>query len=269
MSTNIDSKTFIWKAFSKWRHWVGEMIPRKIQKKVVETISKSPQAFEYADDTVCFKRFYSKFGNYSELLDKFVAEFPACFRSIRMYHCCRPLDTKSYYRRGIKVLDVKEANQIFRTLFLDNPKFPLITESHIQTAIDHMTDYDSNGSHGFVCFGLDDRFLVKYAHHYLIYGSEYLQGLASFIESDLGYDLKAELKTRGKPTVFEAQIPVPHFCDAEFRELASEAFHTWAYNLAHDQDDPYEIDFSIEVEHGLPSDLIVRHYHPEASGNSI
>ena len=66
---------------------------------------------------------------------------------------------------------------------------------------------------------------------------------------------------------FEVKMPTDHFDDSDLLLLAGKAFHTWAFCLAHRRKDPVEIDFAIEIKTGLPSDLIVRHYHPKESSN--
>ena len=112
-------------------------------------------------------------------------------------------------------------------------------------------------------FGLDDRFLINHCGHYLIEGSEYLQGFAAFIERKIGGDPKREFRKYGKPTVFELRIPISFVSEGELRGFASELLQTWAYNTAHSRNDPYELDFGIEVDRGVPPDRIMGHYHFE------
>jgi hypothetical protein len=254
-------QTFSWKDFPEWEKFIRGLFPEMIQESLFDAIRNGKEGFEYVDDVSFFAKFHGKFGEYSELVESFLNEFSKEFTFIKMYHCCRPSETKSYYDLGIRVLDTTEMNAKFKDLFLKNPRFPQITNSYIQAAIEHMAG--SYKRHGSVYFGLDDRFLVNHCGHYLIFGSEYLQSLAAFIDREIHSDLKSEFKKCGKPTVFEVRMPVSYFSDDELRELASEVFHTWAHNIDHNRTYPYELDFGKEIDHGVPSDYIIGHYHPK------
>lgn len=139
---------------------------------------------------------------------------------------------------------------------------PNITEQDINDAIDSMAD--SRGRFGQVYFGLDDRFLIEYCGHYLIYGSEYLQSLCSNLRAKTHCDLNSQLRRAGTPTVFQVKIPVDQFENHELKSLADDALPAWAYCIAHDKPEPGLLDFAIMVGHTLPSEHIVSHYHPEA-----
>jgi len=257
----IAPQIFSWKDFPQWEKFIWDTFPETIREPLFEAIRGGRKGFEYADDVLYFQKFYAAFGEYSELVESFLNDFSKRFTFIKMYHCCRPSDTQSYYDLGIRVLNAAGMNERFKGLFLRNPKFPQITDSHIQSAIEHMAA--SYKRRGFVYFGLDDRFLLNHCGHYLIYGSEYLQSLAAFIRRGFRCDLKSELRKSGKPTIFEVRMPISNCSDGELRELAYELFHTWAYNIAHNRTYPYGIDFAIEIDHDLPPDHIIGHYHPE------
>jgi len=136
----------------------------------------------------------------------------------------------------------------------------MVTPNLVQGAIEDMAK--SYKREGYVYFGLDDRFLIDHCGHYLIEGSEYLQGLASFIERETGGELKSELRRYGKPTIFEVRIPLSAIQESELKELAFDLLHTWAYNLAHNSSHSYKLDFGIELDQGLPPDHIIGHYYP-------
>ena len=256
----MSTKIFIWKNFADWHGIIEEMLLQGSRKKIVERIRKNRECFKYIDDLNLFKTFYSEFGDYSILEDTFVTDFPLRFPFVRMYHCCRPTDTRSYYAKGICVLDLNEANERFRNMFLDNPSCPNINKSHIDNAISSMAG--SYKRHGYIYFGLDDRFLITYCNHYLIYGSEYINGLAAFLEKELGCPAKSELKKYGMSTIFEVNIPVKQISSGELRELAQYLLPAWSFAIAHDKNEIGKVDVSIEIDHNLSPELIVGHYHP-------
>lgn len=253
--------TFSWTDYPEWKKLVRDIFPETIREPLCDAIRNKRNGFAYVDDVLYFEKFYATFGNYTELVENFLNNFSKRFTFIKMYHCCHPLDIQSYYDLGIRVLDMAKMNNRFEKLFLGNSRFPQITDTHIQDAIEHMAD--SYQRSGFVYFGLDDRFLLNHCGHYLVFGSEYLQSLAAFIERAIGCDLKSELRKYGKPTVFEVRMPMSSFSDNEIRCLSSEVFHTWAYNVAHDSTYPYELDFGMEIDYDIKPVYIIGHYHPK------
>ena len=257
----ITPKTFSWTGYPEWEKFVRDIFPKTIREPLFEAIRNGRDGFEYEADVSYFAKFYATFGEYPELVENFLNDFSKQFTFIKMYHCCHPLDTQSYYDLGIRVLDTAEKNKRFKKLFLGNSRFLQITDTHIQAAIEHMAD--SYKRSGVAYFGLDDRFLLNHCGHYLIFGSEYLQSLAAFIERAIGCDLKSELRKYGKPSVFEVWMPMSNFSVDELKCLASEVFHTWAYNIAHDRTYPYELDFGIDIDHDLEPAYIIGHYHPK------
>jgi hypothetical protein len=256
----MPKKTFAWKNFLEWRNDIEEMIPKGICKELTKKIRGRRENFKYSDDLDFFIKLYSELGDYSILENAFVANFPLRFPFVRMYHCCRPTDTNSYYSKGICVLDSNMANEEFRNLFLNNPLFPEVTKSHIEQAISNRAG--SHMRHDYVYFGIDDRFLIKHCSHYLVYGSEYMKGLAAFLNRKLGCNAKSELKKIGKPTVFEVDMPVENINSEEMIELSQFVFSAWSFAIARDRTETGKLDFAIEIDNGFPPELIVGHYHP-------
>ena len=258
---NENRKIFIWKDLNTWDTFIRNLMPCGIAEDVIAEIRKKQVLFYYIDDPDALKNIYSGFSDFAALEERFVSSFSACFDFVRMFHCCRPLRVEPYYVQGIRVLTPSEADKHFKDRFLNNPKLPDITESHIDAAINSMAS--SYTRFGQVYFGLDDRFLIKHCGHYLIYGSEYVQSLASFVGRKLGYGLESQLRQAGTPTVFEVNIPVGLFATGQLEALSDDALPAWAYCMAHGKKQPGERDFSITVDQTLPPKNIVGHYHPE------
>lgn len=180
-----------------------------------------------------------------------------------MFHCCRPLSVESYYRDGIKTLDMYYANQIFENIVRNNPAFSNVTSEHFKSAFEGMADSIERNGH--VYFGLDDRFLVNCCPHYLKFGSEYFQALAVQIDAIANTNVKDFLQSSGKPTVFTANIPLSNIDADETDSLVSSIFTTWLYNHAHETNDPFQADFGISLTHDLKPDQIINHFHPTVS----
>lgn len=253
--------TFRWKAPSEWEPLVTAVIPTAILPEFIILVREHKEAFHYEDDTPTFRTVYSKIGCYDDLIARLPSHLRNAFDHVRMFHCCRPINTKSYYEHGIKILNPQESDEHFRSLFLENPEFPEITAAHIEDAINAMKD--STDREGRVCFGLDDRFLIEYCGHYLIYGSEYLQCLVAHTRREFECLDKGALTRFGIPTVMAIDVPITCFSDSELSGLGEEALYTWAYRLVHGEGEIRMIDFTLSIDHGLPPMHVKEHYHPE------
>jgi len=254
-------KTFRWKDPSEWEPLVTAVIPAALRPELIGLLRQHRKVFDYLDDVLAFQDVYSKLGLYADVAAQLPNHLRHAFRHVRMFHCCRPVDVKSYYEHGIRVLNPRKLDEQFRALFLGNPSFPNIAAAHIDDAIEAMAG--SYGRDGFVYFGLDDRYLIEYCGHYLIYGSEYLQCLAAHVGHDANCLEKAELRKLGLPTVVAVDVPIECFSDHELCELGDAALHAWAYRLLHRQPEIRMINFAISINQGLPPRSIKGHFHPE------
>lgn len=253
--------TFIWKELREWGILVEAVIPSEERQDLVRAIEQSPERFKYIDDVTCFSEIYSQFSDYSQVEKRLPTHMRSTFGSVSMFHCCRPVNVQSYYDRGFRVLDSRQANDLFRKVFVGNPRFPEITAAHAEATIEGMAR--SYKRHGYVYFGLDDRFLIQHCGHYLIYGSEYLQALAASVGGQIGRPTRSELRRIGIPTVFVVDVPVQRFSDSDLTTLGESALHAWAYGIAHKTEDVRKIDFGIGIEHCLGPEFIREHYSPE------
>lgn len=255
------ARKFEWKEPSTWTDSLLEVIPPKLLSRLVAKVCCHKNDFAYLDDVLAFRDVYSKIGDYLQLAERLPVFLQEAFTFIRMFHCCRPVDAKSYYQDGIRVLTPTETDMRFKKIFLGNPRLPLMTEAHIDTAIELAAK--SYGREGRIYFGLDKGFLIKRCGHYLIYGSEYFQCLAGHIESRTGQPVKAELTKIGTPTIFKIDLPIEYVSDQDLCELGEAALHAWAYRIVHPNAAIRDMNYAVNINHDLTSDLIKGHYHPE------
>ena len=64
-------------------------------------------------------------------------------------------------------------------------------------------------------------------------------------------------------------MPVSKFQAGELKKLAEEAIPAWAYAMAHEKSETTQIDFSINLDQGLPPKFIVRDYRPQVDKESV
>jgi len=204
--------------------------------------------------------FLSEFADRKTVLSNIKNWLQTRYEYLGMFHCCRPISVESYYRDGIKTLDMSYANQLFENIVRKNPAFSSVTSEHFKSAFDDMADSIERNGH--VYFGLDDRFLKKYCPHYLKFGNEYLQALAVRIDAEANTNVKEFLQSNGKPTIFSANIPLSNINDEETDSLVSSIFTTWLYNHAHETSDSFLKSFGISLTNDLKPEQIITHFHP-------
>lgn len=120
------------------------------------------------------------------------------FLGLRAFHACRPESVQAYYSRGIRGHDRGDIDRQARALFRSSYSL-----RRIRMAIDNVEP----GRHGMAYLALDARSVLTDATHYLIYGSEHLNGIAAELDRcDFGPARRA-LLTVGTPTVFECWLP--------------------------------------------------------------
>ena len=89
---------------------LAHVIPPAFRRSLTDTIQKRQSEFDCPDDVASFQGLYAEFADYEALIDRFVDVFCSSYEFVRMYHCCRPLSTDSYYKFGIRVLDMEFAD---------------------------------------------------------------------------------------------------------------------------------------------------------------
>lgn len=116
---------------------------------------------------------------------------------MRAFHACRPESVSALIEEGIHGHD-REALRV-RAHAVFGSLFPACR-------IDEEFDSVLLGTPGVAYLALDGRLLTRRATHYVIYGSEHLNGLAARLDrSDFGA-ARRHLATVGTPTILECQL---------------------------------------------------------------
>lgn len=214
------SKTFCWKDISTW--------PENWPETVVDP--DKPAAYVLA------QRLVEEYGN------------------IIAYHGCRPLDVSLYYKNGLCVSDhsalISNAIEIFV-----GDKFKEISADDVLEAAKQHPGTDNH--HLYLI--LDDRMLVERVSDYLLYGSEFILCIAARLKDKYGIDYSQQLRSIGKPTIFEVEIPLNWISDYSWlRGLACEISSAIAYNAV-----DHVLDYSLPLTHDIPHEFIRSHAHPQ------
>jgi hypothetical protein len=188
----------------------------------------------------------------NDVLEDLVDKFSKDYTHIKVYHACRPVDIKTYYNNGLLIanyncLSSEQLPSIFKSLGIQVPSEVLKREA------DKLGDL--HNSYAFVV--LDDRFILEYAGHYLIYGSEYLSAIVVGLQKEIVGLSKHDLKKIGIPTMFEIQMPIRYASYSDLCQLVRVV-----NNSIFEDELFYDLDFTFQLNQALKSEYFVGHYHP-------
>jgi len=254
--------TLIWTDYLSWEREVRELLLDYVDDRVVAYFRKHPPEYVVSDNT--------------SWLDRIIREVNGCnvdvkyelawlladhFEVFRAFHGCSPSDTSSYYKQGIRRLNPQEYNQIAKEHFLSG-KFPELQESDLLAAIE---DLKTDNREGLVFFEAHEQMLVQCCGHYMLYGSEYLLGLAATLSRRDRPDYRRSLKGKGTPTVFVCDVPLKFICFDTILELSGcliEVLFEKFLDSDYKHPQPGNC-FGFPIRYDLPPEFIVGHYHPE------
>lgn len=186
-------------------------------------------------------------GEFADELDRRVA---------RCYHGCRTDDAGEYFRRGIRVHNREELEERVRALVAKEKRLRWM----LPNLPELMAKFPSGGDEHKCYVVFDDRFLIKHAAHYLIYGSEWISAV-------LGHGWRDALLERGVPTMIEIDLPIRWVSVGLRVELAKLLLGEWTRRKVNSLSDVFLEDFTFTVHHDLPPETVVGHYHPESIEN--
>lgn len=187
------------------------------------------------------------------------------YTHIRLYHACKPSDIESYYTKGIQPLHIEYIKNIAYNIF-HSDSFPEIKDIDIDGAIQKI---QSVTHEGIIYFALDKRDLVQYCGHYLIYGSEFILGIANELRRKYGKDYSKLLKDTGIPTVLICDIPIDTLSKVYINDLNKKINNNKNKSGDSKYHDAPVIDFSIPIGQGINPNCIVSHYHPSTIPDPI
>jgi hypothetical protein len=140
-------------------------------------------------------------------------------------------------------------------------RFPEVTSEDIDRAANIV---GPETRHGYLYVALDDRHFWQGAGHYLIYGSEYLCGIAAQLHVLKGCDYQWYLREHGIPTLFVCRLPIAQIQWSDRIQLAEALAHEIAADPQMESAEAGVIDFTFVLRSQLPPNAIVTHYHPRS-----
>ncbi|GFI04224.1 hypothetical protein IMSAGC005_03076 [Lachnospiraceae bacterium] len=167
-------------------------------------------------------------------------DFRQQFQFLRAYHGCRPLRISDYTENGLQILNKK---RLFRLTHELLGKY--VEEKELNNIIETRWDrYPAKG----IYFALDKNELLNQCGHYMIYGSEFVCGIAAQCFC------QPKLKQRGIPTIISANVPTALISDFTIQELVDKV-QTHFYGAK-------TVDFGFRITQNLSAKHIVKIEHP-------
>lgn len=196
----------------------------------------------------------------TELEIEVLSRLKSSFVSVRAFHACCPTDVSCYYEKGLIPLCRADAHEIFKTTLLSNENLD-VTENDIDKVIEMAPDLAEESK---VWFNLDNRTLLDYCGHYLLYGSEYIVGLAAKLSSHSSFDCRQYFKNRGTPTMFVCDLSWEIIREATAQYLIRRVIFEYFRSVQEQSYTVGTIDFGFSISSVVPSQMITSHYHPPA-----
>lgn len=171
--------------------------------------------------------------------------------SVRTFHGTRIADAGSFLEEGIRLHERVKLEAHIRSLVARHESLRWMAgrldDAFARTA--HLVD------HGRCFVVLDERVLIEECGHYLLGGSEFVQGI-------LGPDAAQAVLSDCAPTVIEVDLPLSRVPPSQLREFSRVLVGEWAKVLRRVHPVPRHVDFSFCLKEPIPASWIAGHFHP-------
>jgi hypothetical protein len=172
-----------------------------------------------------------------------------------VYHAARPVSVRSFYENGLLLGDHATQRMMAGRIFLSE-RFPEITVDLLEASEDRL----GLNEDGLAFVSLDPRGFIDGAGHYLIYGSEYLCGVAAGLSQRTGRDYRQVLKECGVPTIFRMRLPFEWISERDLEQFV-QLLYEYIPAMRVRRGVP-KVDFTFRLRRALPADCMLSHRHP-------
>lgn len=244
-----------------WRSDVMELLRPHVTESVIAAFRKKPPEYVVSDDLSWLDSIVERLHGYETDMKSNLAErLHEKFDAIRGYHGARPTNIESYYMHGIKIMDPADVEQRARDVFLSGG-FPELQPEDVERAI---AGVPRNRREGRAYFEASKRELEGFCAHYMLYGSEFVTGVAAGLGCS-SPDYRQALKTVGTPTVFVCDVPLDMMSLGFLKDFAGSAIASIFESILEPEyrHPPVGQGSGIEIHRSLAPEFIVGHYTPK------
>ncbi len=251
-----------WQTYSTWRSVVWDLIGDTVDDRVRSAFIKSPPEYVVGDDLSWLDDIIRSVQGFEVASKSLLADrLGQRFKKLRAFHGTRTSDVAGFYRNGLLPLDPGTSQAQARAIFLSGA-FTELCAVDIETAIQAVgSDLRARR----VFFEANEELLVEQCGHYLLYGSEYLTAIAAHLNGHRDY--RQVLKSRGEPTLFICDVPLPLIGGHTLLEFAGMALENVFQELLDGEGYAPERwrGAGFCIQQPLPPECIIDHYHPVVS----
>lgn len=245
-----------------WKAEVLELLEPIVGDGVIREFCRQPPKYIVCDDLSWLDKIIARARGLETDSKWFLSEqLRTRYDVIRAYHGARPVDLAPYYERGLEPMDPARMEQQARDFFLSG-RFPGVTSNDVEQAI---ASVGRQLREGRIYFEASKRMLEDHCAHYMLYGSEFITGVAAGLTRRHGLDYRQELKTVGRPTIFVCDVPLSWMPEGWLEEYAGSALEALFEALLDPgyRHPPDGRGTGIMIQRRLPPEYIVAHYHPQ------
>jgi hypothetical protein len=239
-----------WTSIESWFPLLTSELGTLLEPGAVKRLQRVKSSGLYDDDPEWLDLVVAEFvGEEQELVELLADRLQ--WRKVRVFHGTRVADAGTFTRDGIRLHDRRHLEKVVRDLVAGREELGYLAgrldERFAKSA--HLVDEGR-------CFVVvDERVLVEECGHYLLGGSEFVQGI-------IGPSQAQAALSECAPTVVEVDLPLsrvePGFLTELTRTLAGE----WAKILRRKRAEARRLDFTFTLRAPVPPEWIVGHYHP-------
>lgn len=252
---------FRWSEKDRWHPEVLGMLSDLVDKKVIRQFRSDPPYCIASDDLTWLDRIVEKVKRRPSVDMKAIVttRLQERYPEVVAFHACRPANLESYKTHGLRPCDPERLQAQAREIFGDSDRLEAAIHKLREGA--SYTYEEHNSGKVFFCLTLEE--LVESCGHYLLYGSEYLLGIAG----PLGK--QNTLRKIGKATVIECCIPSSMIPPTYWKCLAGNVIADIFQKIA---DPDYEEGiptFGFPIYGSLPPEAILQFHHPTRIPNPL
>lgn len=255
MTPRRQNRILIWKDYRQWRSIVFQLLSDLLDAKVLEELRQNPPRYFVSDNLSWFDDVIRKVKGVSqpEVCATLVERLGNYYQFIRAFHGCRSESVEPYKTNGLIPCNPANLDALALQIFQQ--------QSRVRAAIKEFSEKDRTSSYreynqGKVFFCLEAEELTHHCGHYLLYGSEYLLGIASAIGE------REVLRRRGRAMIIECNVPFADLPKEYATCLAGEILEMIAEKYCVRPYQPQIIGFGFHINTALHPQHIVNFHFP-------
>lgn len=240
-----------WTNLSSWHPLLTSMLEDLLEPGAIRRLKRIKSSELYDDDPEWLDLVVAEYAGDEEQLIESISERLESM-SVRVFHGTRTADAGSFTKQGIRLHDRAHLESEVRALVEQHGELswmvPTLDEKFEATA--HLID------EGRCYVVVDERVLIEECGHYLLGGSEFVQGI-------IGPERAQSVLSEGAPTVIEVDLPLGRVAPSFLAEFSRKLVGEWAKILRRKRTDAGRIDFTFTLREPVPPCWVVGHFHPK------